>query len=143
MTGRATFGGLATDAEGHLARAASLAGSATAGYAGQQRMHAADVRRQLSGLIAVMNRYLDDISDTTFGPPARPRRLPAPWTRALAQAQQHLRAAATLLAPDRDSASRAGARGPASPVGRSLKAAAASLAAGRELLGTHLSVGPQ
>ena len=143
MTDRATFGELAAAVDAHLSRAVSLASSAATGHLGQPGgMHAADARRRLSTLVAVMDRCLDDISGARFSAPPDWKHLPRSWARAGAEAQGQLRTAAALLAPDRDSAYRIGRRDPASPVGHSLEAAATALAAGRDLLGTHLSTGP-
>jgi hypothetical protein len=63
VTGRATFGDFATAATRHLARAVSLTDPGTTGRAASVRAALAnDVRRGMSRAVAVMGRYLADIT---------------------------------------------------------------------------------
>ena len=69
-------------------------------------------------------------------------RLPGTWPRASIQAQEAIHNASAFLPPAPASTIRPGAPHAADPAARRLDAATAALAAGRDLLHTHVSARP-
>src|ERR1022692_3436490 len=94
-----------------------------------------DAIAELGRLVATMARYLGDLPFPDSPDPARPL-WPSPQTHALADAQVALRRAARSLRHG------AASTPDAHPVLRHLAAAADHLAAGRDLLQTHITADP-
>jgi hypothetical protein len=123
----ATFGDLASTAEGHLSAATRLLRDAPpAGpVTGTAALHARRV-------VSAVARYLDDIA-----PYGEDEMLAMePWQRGAVEAREALGRAAASLDPDRGDAGGA----VDSPLAAHLAAAAAALTAGRDLLHTHAAV---
>ena len=138
MTGRAIFGDFATAASAYLDQAGPVASRGKAARA----IQVDEFTRSLSGVLAVMARYLGDITAPVIGLSARNRTLLTPWARAGIEAREALQNAAALLQASGTETSRSGQEHPAGPAGYGLDVAAASLTAGRDLLHTHLATGP-
>lgn len=136
MTSKATFGDLATAASRRLEHAANPVGAD-----GQQAgpVDVAEFARGLTKFVEVMTRYLDDVVTPTAAIYREWRRV-APWAWAGAEARDALRNAARTLQPV-STTCRAGDRD-AGPLRSELDAATQLLSAGRDLLHTHLSTGP-
>ena len=129
----ATFGGFLRVGRADLdaASAASL---------GQASVYVAAAAGQLHRLIATMARCAGDLVPDRGVYTAASRSDLDPWTRAVIDARDAFRfAAAELRSPGSDDA--AADAGLADPTARRLGAAAASLAAGRDLLQTHFTTG--
>jgi hypothetical protein len=129
---RATLGDFLLAAKTHLDRAAD------AGRDVRVDADIEDMCRSLGRVITAMARYVQDVT-----PVRRERRShrppePAAWARARAQARDALASAARFLS---HSAGDWPLRGPAvTEMGQDLDAAAVSLAAGRDLLQTHVAL---
>jgi len=134
MMTAATFGDLLGQARDHLARAAGFPDS---GLRGESVIAAATVTGRLA---RTLSRYLGDIAPYGMAEAIANRSL-HPRTRAAVDAREALRMAAATL-----HAGSAGAGDPggelADPLAARLAAAAGSLTAGRDLLGTHFAASP-
>lgn len=135
MTSRATFGDCANAASGQLARALSLAESPT-----MRTAYSAEFRRELSHVLSAMERYFDDFTIPALNKRRGLRLSDSRWSFAVRQGRRQLHEAAVLLKPDSDDRFAIHPRRPASPVGDCLRSASAAMAAGRDLLHTHLTV---
>jgi hypothetical protein len=132
VTGRATFGDLARAANRQL----DSPGSARPGRADAGP---GPVRAFISGLhdvVTVMARYCGDVTAVLERTPGRVRVL-GPWLRASVRVQEAVQNAAAFTGDNRAGTSRAGPVGAAAD---GLAGAAASLAAGRDLLHTHFAI---
>ena len=143
MTGRPTFGDFVSEARGLLRR------DPPPGIAARHLRHTARTRtvgefaRSMASILAVMNRYCADITAVLASAPRlQEAHLPATWARASIQAQEAIHNAAAYLPSDPASTSRPGSPRAADPAARRLDAATAALAAGRDLLHTHVCAGP-
>ena len=143
MTGRPTFGDFVSQARGLLRR------DPPPGIAAWHPPHTArtrtvqDFTRSMASILAVMNRYSADITAVLASAPHRQQaHLPATWPCASIQAQEAIHNAAAYLPPAPASTSRPGASHAADPAARRLDAATAALAAGRDLLHTHVTARP-
>jgi hypothetical protein len=102
---------------------------------------AQEFTRSMHGVVTVMGRCSADIAAVLAGP--RPKAsLPGTWSRASIQAHEAVENAAAFLQPAPASTSRPVHRRAADPAARRLDAAAAALAAARDLLHTHVAVRP-
>jgi hypothetical protein len=133
VNSRAVFGDFLDGAHEQFSSSASRHEAAQGGGDVQQ------VNDSLLRLLILMSRYVQDVTVGSGTVPARGRRVLTVWGRAGAEAREALsNAAASLHEP--------GARRrpglAASELARRLDAAAVSLAAGRDLLHTHLGCGP-
>ena len=130
MTGRPVFGDFLDAAHGHLAEAGRL----PATYGG------VDIRQASTSMLRIlvlMHRYVLDVTPGSVREPPRGQRAAAGWTRAGTETREALaRAAAFLNQPD---APRPGQHAAGGELAWHLDAASASLAAGRDLLQTHLA----
>jgi hypothetical protein len=130
VTGRAVFGNFLDAAHGHLAQAGRL----PAAYGG------VDIRQASTSmlrLLLLMHRYVLDVTPGRVREPPRGQRVAAGWTRVGTETREALaRAAAFLYQPD---APRPGQDAPGGELACHLDASAAALAAGRDLLQTHLA----
>jgi hypothetical protein len=131
VTGRAVFGDFVDAAHGHLAEAARLSAISAGGVEVRQ------VNLSMLRILVLMRRYVLDVTPGWVPEPPRGLRVVAGWTRAGAEAREALAKAAAFL-------NQADAQGPGQhAVGDELAwhlgAASASLAAGRDLLQTHLA----
>jgi hypothetical protein len=130
VTGRTVFGDFLDAAHGHLAEAGRL--PATYG-----RVDIRQVSHSMLRLVVLMNRYVLDVTPGRVREPPRSQRAAAGWTRAGTETREALaRAAAFLNQPD---APRPGQQHVVGELAWHLDAASASLAAGRDLLQTHLA----
>ena len=143
MTGRPTFGDFVSEARGLLRR------DPPPGIAAWHLPHTGrtrtvqDFTRSMASILAVMNRYSADITAVLASAPRLQKvHLPATWARASIQAQEAIHNASAYLPSDPASTSRPGSRRAADPAARRLDAAIAALAAGRDLLHTHVCAGP-
>jgi len=98
--------------------------------------------RSMASILTIMDRYSTDIAAVLASAPCRQEaRLPGAWPRASIQAQEAIHHASAFLPPAPVSTLRSG--GPhADPAARRLDAATAALAAGRDLLHSHLAARP-
>jgi hypothetical protein len=139
VTGGPTFGDFVSEARGLLRR--DHAPEIAAGHP----PHTARTRtvreftRSMASILAVMDRYSADITAVLASAEAR---LPGTWPRASIQAQEAIHNAAAYLPPAPASTIQPGAPRAADPAARRLDAATAALAAGRDLLHTHISARP-
>ncbi len=133
MNDRTTFGDLAGAVSGHLARVLSLTASPIT-----RTVYVGEFRRGLRSLAVVMGRCVADVTSAAV----MDRPLPSPWARAAIDARMQLRDVIEVLASDAVLPYEFELHRPASPVGDSLHSAAASLAAGRDLLNSHLALKP-
>ena len=128
MTGRAVFGDFLELAHAHLAEASQL----PATYGG------VDIRQASASMLRIlvlMHRYVQDVTPGPVPEPTRRQQI-AGWARAGTETREALgRAAAFLSQRDVPGPGHAGG----GELGWHLDAAAASLAAGRDLLQTHLA----
>ncbi len=141
MTSRATFGDFARAARSQLGASSpepdteSLSATARTGQL-------QEFTRGMDRVVTVMARYSADIGGVLVGPADRDRpRVPGTWPHASVEVQEAIQNAGGFLLSSRHDAGRPGhvrAAGPAA----GLDAAAASLAAGRDLLHTHFTTGP-
>ena len=143
MTGRPTFGDFVGEARGRLRR------DPPPGIAARHPRHTVRTRtvgefaRSMASILAVMNRYCADITAVLASAPRlQEAHLPATWARASIQAQEAIHNAAAYLPSDPASTSQPGSPHTADPAARRLDAATAALAAGRDLLHTHVCAGP-
>jgi hypothetical protein len=143
VTGRPTFGDFVSQARGRLRR------DPPPGTAARHPRHTARTRtvreftRSMASILAVMNRYCADITAVLASAPRRQEtHLPATWARASIQAQEAIHPATAYLPSDPASTSQPGSPRTADPAARRLDAATAALAAGRDLLHTHICAGP-
>jgi hypothetical protein len=133
VSGRAVFGDFLDAARTQLDKADRLREAAGSEVDLQQ------VRRSLLAVIVVMRRYVLDVTSGWMPDNPRSQRPLTGWARAGAEARDALaNAAAFLNEPD---AARQRPRAPGE-LARHLDAVAASLAAGRDLLQTHLATDP-
>jgi hypothetical protein len=100
-----------------------------------------EVTRSMAGVVTVMARYSADIAAVLAGPHPKAS-LPGTWSRASIQAHEALENASAFLRAVPPGTRRPGRRRAADPVARRLDAAAGTLAAGRDLLHTHIAVQP-
>jgi hypothetical protein len=129
VTGRAVFGDFLDAAHGHLAEAARL----PATYGG---VDIRDASTRMLRIVVLMHRYVVDVTPGPVREPPRGQQV-AGWTRAGMQTREALgRAAAFLGQPE---APGPGPRTSGGELAWHLAAASASLAAGRDLLQTHLA----
>ena len=135
MSGRPVFGDFLDAASGHLGTASRL--RRTAG----READIQQVNHSLLRVIAVMHRYVQDVTPGWVPEPARGRRVLTGWARAGAESREALSNAIGFLnEPD------AARRRPPAAAGElawHLDAASASLAGGRDLLHTHLATDPR
>jgi hypothetical protein len=97
----------------------------------------------MASLLAVMDRYGADITAVLASASRRQEtRLPGTWPHASSQAQEALHNAAAFLPSAPASTTRPGDQHTAGPAARTLDAATAALAAGRDLLHTHVTARP-
>jgi len=130
VTSPPVFGDFLDAAHGHLAEAGRL----PAAYGG---VDIRQVSHSTLGLLLLMHRYVEDVTPRPVREPPRGQRAAAGWTRAGTETREALaRAAAFLNQPD---APRPGQHPAGGELAWHLDAAAASLAAGRDLLQTHLA----
>ena len=133
MNGRPVFGDFLHAARAHLGTADHLR-QAAGGDADIQQ-----VSRALLRVIVVMRRYVLDVTPGWMPQNPRSQRVLTGWARAGAEAREALASAAAFLnEPD---AARQRPRAPGE-LAWHLDAVATSLAAGRDLLQTHLSTDP-
>jgi hypothetical protein len=143
VTGRATFGDLVGAARAQLRRATdapylALGRPPETTRTGQVQEFTSSMHR----LVTVMTRYAHDIK-AVLAPAASPeQKMPGTWSRASIQAQEAIQNAAAFLQtgpayighPDQPHA--------ADPATQRIDDATASLAAGRDLLRTHVAARP-
>jgi hypothetical protein len=130
VTGRAVFGDFLDVAHTHLAEAGRL----PATYGG------VDIRQvgtSMLRIVVLMHRYVLDVTPGPVREPSRGQRAAAGWARAGMQTGEALGRAAAFL--DRPDAPKPGPRAAGGELAWHLDAASASLAAGRDLLQTHLA----
>jgi hypothetical protein len=134
VTDRATFGDFIQAAHGHLDPPAGVRGQPPA------RGDVEEVSQGLLRVVAVMGRYLQDIT-TAFNDLPSPARSELPtWARACIEAREALTNSAGFLMHHR--ASPRWPQAPAaSPLARRLDGVAVSLTTGRDLLQTHFALG--
>lgn len=141
MTGRATFGEFAAAADRHLARALSLAAPVTASRTIPVRTRQAhEVGRGMGRVVAILDRYVADITAASLQVSPRQMDHLTPWMRAGIEARTALTQAAAALAGDRQATAESGSGGPVSPAAQEFGAAITAMTVGRDLLQTHLSV---
>ncbi len=141
MTGSTTFGDLADAASTALGQAVILADPARTGWAARRTTaYSGEIEHAVTSLVRVLGRYLDDISAVAAAD--QPRRLPEVWDRACERAREELETASGPLGLSSSRGATHLARQPESPLGRSLRSAAAALTADRDLLNTHWRAGP-
>jgi hypothetical protein len=132
VTGRAVIGDFLDAARGQLGSAAHL--RLAAGRGGDLR----EISHSLLRVVTVMNRYVQDFSAVPRQVPSREPLELATWERASLEARNALTTAAVLLRGDGTSG-RSPDMDAGSELARRLDAAWLSLAAGRDLLHTHLT----
>ena len=130
----ATFGDMLGPARDHLDAATGLTGSAT----GRESITAA--ARMTGRLALTLSRYLADIAPHDMAEAITSSEL-TPQIRAAVQAREALQLAAGHLRTGADHGGTPG-REPAGPLTARLAAAATALAAGRDLLRSHATTGP-
>jgi len=143
MTGRPTFGDFANAARGLLRHDPGTRDTAAGHPTHTARAGTIEeFTRSMASLLAVMDRYCADIT-TVLATPARrdEARLPGTWPYASIQVQEALHNAAAFLPSASLSNIRPGDLHD-DPAVRRLDAVAAVLAAGRDLLHTHVSTRP-
>jgi hypothetical protein len=142
VTARPAFGDFAGAFRAQLRNAVGLRELAAGGppetaWAGQVQ----EFTRSMVGVVTVMARYSADIAAVLAD--SHPKAaVPGTWPRASIQAREALGNASMFLQPAPASTGRPGHPRPADPAARRLDAAAAALAAGRDLLHTHVAVRP-
>src|SRR6266851_3683039 len=143
MTGRPTFGDFARAASWYLDhRSPQFAAVATRPDPDEVARQVGLFTQGLDRVLAVLGRYLGDVSKTFGGAAGQePHRL-TPWARASIEAGDALRNAAVDIQGAENRSRWAGRPPLAEPQACGLDDAAASLAAGRDLLRTHLNVEP-
>jgi hypothetical protein len=142
VTTRPAFGDFAYAARAQLRPAVRLPQPSAEGFGGTARAgQVQEVTRSMHGVVTVMARYSADIAAVLAGPypKASP---PGTWSWASIQAQEALENASAFLRTAPPGAGRPGRRRAADPAARRLDAAAGTLAAGRDLLHTHIAVQP-
>jgi hypothetical protein len=142
VTTRPTFGDFAGAARAQLRPAVGLRELAAGGFPGNARTgQVQEFTRSMAGVVAVMTRYSADIAAVLAGP--RPKAsLSVTWSRASIQAREALENASAFLQSTPASTGRPGHRAAADPAARRLDASAAALAAGCDLLRTHVVTRP-
>jgi hypothetical protein len=144
VTSRATFGDFASAASSYLEQAiAQSEPVAVRQRAAARAVQTEEFTRSLRGVLEVMARYLGDITTPVTDVSVRDRRELAPWARAGIEAQEALQNAAAFLQPggNGEDTGRSGQIREGAAADGGLKAAGALMAAGRDLLNTHLAVG--
>lgn len=143
MRSRATFGDFATAARRHLEQAIRQPGAAgpSTGTAASS-VSADEFTRSLRRLLRVVDRYLTDLAAPVGAVSARDRIALSPQARAVLDGREVLREAASVLRPDSKQGSRTNERQYAGSIRCNLDAATMALTASRDLLHTHLAVGP-
>jgi hypothetical protein len=138
MMAAATFGDVLAEARGHLDAATRLAATGLTGSAaGRESITAA---AGMTGCLALtLSRYLADIAPYDMAEVITSSELSS-LMRAAVQAREALQLAAEGLRTGTPGDDTSG-RGPAGPLTARLAAAAAALAAGRDLLRTHATTG--
>ena len=142
MTNRPVFGDFAGAVHAQLRPAVGPPELAVGGLPGSARTgQVQDFTRSMAGVVAVMTRYSADIAAVLAGP--RPKAsLPGTWSRASIQARDALENASAFLQPAPSSTGLPGHRRAAGPAARRLHAVAGALAAGCDLLHTHVGTRP-
>jgi hypothetical protein len=142
MTTRPAFGDFADAARAQLRPAVRLPQPSAEGLRGTARAgQVQEFTRSMAGVVTVMARYSADIAAVLAGPHPKAS-LPGTWSHASIQAQEALQNASAFLQAAPSGTRRSGYRRAADPVTRRLDAAAGTLAAGRDLLHTHIAVQP-
>ena len=137
MTGRATFGDLASVARTYLDYAVPPPEPVVRRWETAARTRQTDAfTASLRSVIEVMARYLADITAPVAGVSRRDRRLLSPWAKAGIEAQSALANAAAFLSFGQAGTDRPG------HAADGLDAAAAFMRTGRDLLHTHFTIGP-
>jgi hypothetical protein len=131
VTGRALFGDFLDAARSHLATADRLRATADGDVDIQQ------VNRRVLRVIVLMRRYVQDVTNSWGPEPPRGRPVLTGWPRAGAEAREALSNAITFL--DEPDADRRRPHAAGSELAWHLDQVSASLAAGRDLLQTHLA----
>jgi hypothetical protein len=143
VTGRPTFGDFASAARGLLRDDPGAPGAAAAHPHTARTRTVREFTRSMASILAVMERYSADITAVLASAPRRQQALlPATWARASIQAQEAIHNASAYLPPGPASTIRPGAPRADDPAARRLDAAIAALAAGRDLLHTHVCARP-
>lgn len=143
MTGRATFGDFLRATGKHLEPPPRQSEPvAKRRQAAVRTRQVQDVTVALHRLIAVMSRYLDDISAAFELVPQRHQHLLTTWPRACIQAREALGNAAAFLRPGAAAWEKHRGQPPSESLADRLNGAAASLTAGRDLLHTHFAPQP-
>jgi hypothetical protein len=143
MTGRATFGDFADGARALLRGPAGPADLAVGG--GTPAARAGPVReftRSMDRVVTVLARYAADVT-AVLAPEASPEEnLPATWSNASLQARKAIHNAAAYLQPTPAYTGPPDHPHTTDPAARRLDAATALLAAGNDLLHTHVAARP-
>jgi hypothetical protein len=143
VTGRPTFGDFANAARGLLRHDPGTRATAAGHPAHTPRAGTiGEFTRSMASLLAVMDRYCADITAVLATPARRDEaRLPGSWPHASIQVQEALHNASAFLPSPSPSTIRPGDL-PDDLAVRRLDAATAVLAAGRDLLYTHVAARP-
>ena len=134
MNGQAVFGDFLDAARGQVGSSPGHRGASERGGDVQQ------VNDSLLRVLVLMGRYVQDVTAGSGAVPARGRRVLTAWGRAGAEVREALSNAAASLHESGAQRRRAGLA--ASDLAWRLDAASVSLAAGRDLLHTHVGRGP-
>jgi hypothetical protein len=102
----------------------------------------AEFTQGLRGVLEVLASYLADIAAPHAGVSPKERRLLNPWASAAIEARDALAHARACLPPGGADTAPPGQEGTPGPARGGLDAAARSMQAGRDLLATHFSTGP-
>jgi hypothetical protein len=142
VTTRPAFGDFADAVRAQLRLAVRLPQPSAEGLRETARAgQVQEFTRSMYGVVTVMARYSADIGAVLVSPHPKAS-LSGTWSRASIQAQEALQNASAFLRTAPSGIRRPSYRRAADPVARRLDAVAGTLAAGRDLLHTHIAVQP-